>query len=87
MDDEKFKLEVLNRLDKIVALLSLSCNLSKAALERMHQEGVKPEAPKPQPAGAAQDGTPVPPRHYQIRDEMQESYDLAVQRWKAGRGA
>jgi len=81
MDDDKFKIEILARLDKIVALLSLSCSMSKAALEQSH-----PELVKPKPAEAEQDGAPTQSRQYLIKDEMQEDYDLAIQRWKAGKG-
>ena len=84
MDDDKFKVELLSRLDKIVTLLTVSCNISKALLERSQQGIAQPEAPKPQTVGAGQ-GTAIPSRQYEIKDEMQENYDLAVQRWKNGR--
>lgn len=80
MDDEKFKIELLNRLDKIIALLSLSCSMSKAALER-----TQPGTAKPQPPSAEQAGSAASSSHFLLQDEMQEDYDLAVQKWKSSR--
>lgn len=79
MDDEKFRTEVLARLDRIVALLSASCAMSKAALERMPP----PEAPRERTA----DADPGEDRgQYLLRDEMQDDYVMAIRRWKSGRG-
>jgi hypothetical protein len=81
MDDEKFKIELLSRLDKIVTLLSISCSMSKAALERSQAPSTKPQVTEAEQAGTASQAG-----QYQITDEMQESYHLAIQKWKAGKG-
>ena len=48
MDDEKFKAEVLSRLDRIVSLLSANCSMTKAALERAYPDLMKPKQPPPE---------------------------------------
>lgn len=81
MDEEKFRIEVLNRLDKIISLLTISCSMSKAALERS-----QPAPPKPQTPAAGQDDTSAASRQYLIGDEMRDDYDQAVQKWKTSKG-
>jgi len=80
MDDDSFKTELLSRLDRIQALLSYLCGAAKAAEERA-QAGT---AAKPQVA-AEQAGKLATPERNLIQEEMQDDYDQAVQRWKAGK--
>lgn len=77
MDDEKFKAEVLSRLDRIVSLLSANCSMTKAALERTYPDLLKPKQPPPE------QGEPLATR---IVDEMQDDYAQAVQKWKSQKG-
>lgn len=79
MDDDKFKAEVLNRLDRIVSLLTANCSMTKAALERAYPDLVKPKQP-PQEQGDAASG------QYLLTDEMQDDYTQAVQKWKSEKG-
>lgn len=77
MDDEKFKAEVLSRLDRIVSLLSANCSMTKAALERAYPDLMRPKQPQPE------QGEPLATR---IVDEMQDDYAQAVQKWKSQKG-
>jgi hypothetical protein len=81
MDDDKFKREVLTRLDKIVALLSISCAVSNGSLEK-----AKAEAAIRQVMGSRQaDQQPATPPL--VNDEMQEDYQMAMRRWKTDNSA
>ena len=77
MDDDKFKAEVLNRLDRIVSLLSANCSMTKAALERTYPDLMKPKESQPE------QGESVATR---IVDEMQDDYAQAIQKWKSEKG-
>lgn len=77
MDDDKYQKEVLNRLDKIVTLLSVSCAVSIGSLEK-----TKAEAAIRQVLGNKQSGDAKPEL---LNDEMQEDYLMAIQQWKAGK--
>jgi hypothetical protein len=78
MDDDKFKAEVLSRLDRIVSLLSANCSMTKAALERAYPDLMKPKQPPTE-----QGETPV---SRQILEEMQDDYTQAFQKWKSEKG-
>jgi hypothetical protein len=80
MDDDSFETELLGRLDRIQALLSYLCGAAKAAEERA-QGGA---AAKPRIAAEKADQLATPERNL-IQEEMQDDYDQAVQRWKAGK--
>ena len=80
MDDNSFKTELLSRLDRIQALLSYLCGAAKAAEERA-QAGA---SAKPRVAAEQTDKLATPERNL-IQEEMQDDYDQAVQRWKAGK--
>ena len=69
MDDETFKKELLSRLDQIIELLSSA--LPEACLEEPEENP---------PAADEQAAAANPP--YLIRDELQDDYDFAIQRWK-----
>jgi hypothetical protein len=73
MDDDTFKRELLRRLDQIVELLSLSCNLTEACIEEAPEETYR------------QSGSEGPTQNtsdrFQIKDEMQENYLQAYQKW------
>jgi hypothetical protein len=81
MDDDSFKTELLSRLDRIQALLSYLCGAAKAAEERA-QAGVA--AHKTREVAELSDKQPIPERNL-IQEEMQDDYEQAVQRWKAGK--
>jgi DNA-binding transcriptional regulator WhiA len=83
MDDDTFKKELLSRLDKILELLSLSSGLSEACLV----EEQEPETSIRQIAGAEQTDTTSGSGQFLMKDEMQDNYDLAMQRWKVGQRA
>ncbi len=77
MDDESFKTELLNRLDKIQSLLTYLCGAAKASVLRAQAEtAIKPQA-------AEQAGTLDAPARYLLQDEMQDDYEQAVQKWKS----
>ena len=80
MDDDTFKTGILSRLDKIVVLLSISCNLSKALLEKPQTETPVRQETGVEPADTAPDSD-----KFLINDEMQEDYDRAIQKWKSGK--
>lgn len=75
MDDDVFRKEILERLDKITALLSHSCQLSQSIMKGSHTEAFR-QTDKTVPTD-----TPESER-YLIKDEMQDSYRLAMQKWK-----
>jgi hypothetical protein len=81
MDDDKFKMELLNRLDKIVSLLSLTCGLCEAALKKSI-----PEPAVRQVVNAGESEASNDSHRSLMRDEMQDGYDLAIQKWKASKG-
>lgn len=81
MDDEKFKREVIARLDKIAALLSISCAVSNGSLEKSKAEA----AIRQVMASRAPEMAPGPPPL--VNDEMLEDYDLAMQKWKSDKSA
>ena len=70
MDDETFKKELLSRLDQIIELLTSA--LPEACLEE----------PEERPPAADEPAAVVAAPPYLIRDELQDDYDFAVQRWK-----
>jgi hypothetical protein len=80
MDDDSFKTELLGRLDRIQSLLTYLCGAAKAAEERA-QAG---NAAKAQLGVGQAEKLPTPERNL-IQEEMQDDYDQAVQRWKAGK--
>jgi hypothetical protein len=80
MDDDRFKKELLSRLDKILEFLSISCDLPEATLEESQAE-----TDIRQVTGAEQTDTTAESRRYLMKDEMQENYNLAMQRWKQGK--
>lgn len=71
MDDDRFRKEVLSRLDEIVKLLSLLCGVSEASLEESEDAG--------RTAAASESGK------LSMNDEMQESYDAAIRSWKSAK--
>ena len=75
MDDETFKNELLSRLDQIIELLAST--LPEAGLEEPEQDD---ELPASRETAAVVANPP-----YLIRDELQDDYDFAVQRWKQQR--
>ena len=77
MDDESFKTELLNRLDKIQSLLTYLCGAAKASVTRTQAEGAKK-----QQAAEQADNLDEPVRSL-LQDEMQDDYDQAVQKWKS----
>jgi hypothetical protein len=77
MDDDKFKAEVLSRLDRIVSLLSANCSMTKAALERAYPDLMKPKQPPTEQGETLS---------RQILEEMQDDYTQAVQKWKNEKG-
>lgn len=80
MEDDKFKAEVLSRLDRIVSLLTANCSMTKAALERAYPDLMKPKQPPREQGETAAAG------QYLLTDEMQDDYTQAVQKWKSGKG-
>jgi len=75
MDDDTFQKEILERLDKITTLLSHFCQASPASLResltetfRRTKESIPTDTP--------------PSERYLIKDEMQDNYRLAMQKWK-----
>jgi hypothetical protein len=80
MDDESFKIELLNRLDRIQTLLSYLCASAKSAAERSQAESAAKLGRMPEKG----DDQQVPGRAL-LQDEMQADYDQAVQKWRAGK--
>ena len=78
MDDESFKTELLNRLERIQSLLSYLCAAAKASEERA-QAGIARQRAN---LDSNQQGAP---ERSLLQDEMQDVYDSAVQRWKSGK--
>ena len=70
MADDAFQKELLDRLDKVIALLSLPCRLSQGCLNGSPAETTRGDLPD----------TPEP--GYLINDEMQDGYLLARQKWE-----
>lgn len=79
MDDDRFKAELLGRLDKICELLSLQC-ASLGGSERK----VQAEAPPQQRIAVDQPNPGLRGGRLLLQDEMQDSYQQALQNWKAG---
>lgn len=77
MDDEKFKKELLNRLDKIITLLSLSCAISNGSIEKSKAESALRQltSQRPEESPAAK-----PPS---IHEEMDEIYSVAMEKFRA----
>ncbi|BCG47109.1 hypothetical protein GEOBRER4_n1931 [Citrifermentans bremense] len=71
MDDETFKKELLNRLDQIIELLSAT--LPEACLDESAEEFSESDGEE-----ASIEAMPT----YLIRDEMQDDYRSAVQKWE-----
>lgn len=69
MDDDTFKKELLTRLDTIIELLTSA--LPEACLEDFPPDQTMDD-------GETAKATAL----YQIDDEMQDDYAVAVQRWK-----
>jgi hypothetical protein len=82
MDDDKFKKELLSRLDKISALLSISCAVANGSLEK-----TKAEMAMRQVLGNGKHGESNDTEHYLLKDEMDDDYAQAMEKWKAERGA
>lgn len=80
MDDDTFKTELLSRLDKIQALLTYLCGAMKSSEER-----AKAEAASKMGGGSEQADTPSAPGRSLLQEEMQENYQQAAGRWKAGK--
>lgn len=80
MDDEKFKIELLGKLDRIQTLLSYLCGAAKAAEERTNAEsaGLKHVGTEP-------GNTEAVAGRSLIQDEMQDDYNEAMQKWKTGK--
>ena len=76
MDDDKFKKEVLNRLDKIAALLSILCAVSDGSLERPQAEAALRRVIGSKQANQTES------YQYQINDEMQD-----IQAMQTSKGA
>lgn len=81
MDDDKFKREVLSKLDKISALLSISCAVTNGSLEKP-----KAEAALRQVLASGKQSEGADSMQYLLRDEMQDDYELAMQKWQAEKG-
>jgi len=81
MDDESFKTELLNRLDRIQSLLSYLCAAAKASGERAQAESAAQKTTE-----IAQAEQSVSLERSRLLDEMQDDYYQAVQKWKSGRG-
>jgi hypothetical protein len=79
MDDDKFKKEVLAKLDKISALLSISCAIANGSLEKSKAEMAMRQVLSNNKQGEGTDSL------YLLRDEMQDDYAQAMEKWKAGR--
>lgn len=75
MDADVFQKEILERLDKIATLLSHSCQLSQSITMRSQTETSR------QTEGIVPTDTSESEK-YLIKDEMQDSYRLAMQKWK-----
>ena len=80
MDDDSFKAELLSRLERIQALLSYLCGAAKAAEERA-QAGTATKVR----VGTGQASQQAVAERSLIQEEMQDDYDQAVQKWKAGK--
>jgi len=75
MNDDVFRKEILERLDKITTLLSHSCQLSQSIIKRSQTETFR-QTDKTVPTDTPES------EKYLITDEMQDSYRLAMQKWK-----
>jgi hypothetical protein len=78
MDDEKFKKEVLAKLDKISTLLSISCAVANGSLEKAKAEMALRQVLSKDKQGDGSDDSV-----YLLRDEMQDDYAQALEKWKA----
>lgn len=76
--DEKFKKELLARLDKIIALLSISCAISNGSIEKAKAESaIRQLVSSRQPENVEAANASV-----SMDDEMDEIYSLALRRWR-----
>jgi hypothetical protein len=81
MDDEKFKKELLSRLDKILALLSISCAVMNGSIDKAKAETAMRQVLGPKPA----EKSDLKPE--MVNDEMQDNYAHAMQQWQAQKQA
>lgn len=81
MDDDKFKREVLAKLDKIANLLSLSCAVANGSLDKSRAEAALRQIMSNGKQSEGGDSI-----QYLMRDEMQDDYNEALQKWKAEKG-
>ncbi|HJV64257.1 MAG TPA: hypothetical protein VJ550_00845 [Geomonas sp.] len=76
MDDDKFKKELLHRLDKIIALLSLSCAIDNGSLDKSKAESalrqITSQRSEDSPAG----------KPTSIHEEMDEIYSIELQKYR-----
>jgi len=80
MDDDKFKAELLIRLDRIQVLLSrLRCVSGDSGVMPLEDTASR------QLIGAEQANLPSAAERCLMQEEMQEDYQQALRRWKAGK--
>jgi len=80
MDDDSFKTELLNRLERIQSLLSYLCAAAKASEGRAQAE-ISTKKRLDEEQSERQEAL----ERTLLQDEMQDDYQQAVQKWKTGK--
>jgi hypothetical protein len=75
MDDDNFKTELLNRLDRIQNLLTYLCQAAKASEVRAQAEIAQRQRTEAEELETLERSL--------LQEEMQDDYNQAIQKWKA----